>query len=300
MSEQKQRFLSTLIVSVGAFLGFEALTIIVGLYQIRTYLLLSIYVYLFHVFWLTFLFDLHFKNRGVLANARLNYKGWRMLSEALKDRVRHIFNWEYIRHYQNYLVLPGIIYWAVVILLFLNPFKDLIKQTIIIAASLSMTVAYWYMKEVFSRRMETTELGIKILGLVKLFAAFLIYSATLGASWYFGMGDEFIALSIFALTFLLAYQALFQHRLLNFYTYMIIVVISLVIAVVSMLIYYYWGTGYLTGGLVMLAVYNTFWGLLHHHLDRTLSRKLVFEYFLMMILVLSFLVGSHDFRPQIN
>ncbi len=121
-NEHKQKIFSSLIVTTGALLGFEAFSYIVGLYQFNTAIYVAFYVYLFHIFWLTFIFDLHLKKRGVLANAKINYKGAQMVRQALKDRLEHARRWDYLRHYQNYLVLPGMIYWSTIILLFLNPF----------------------------------------------------------------------------------------------------------------------------------------------------------------------------------
>ncbi|HTL39683.1 MAG TPA: hypothetical protein VL306_02635, partial [Methylomirabilota bacterium] len=103
-SEQREKYLSTLIVTVGAFLGFEAISYAIGIYQLKQSLYLSFYIYAFHIFWLTFLFDLHFKKRGVLSYARMNSSGLRMFWNAFKERCSHIRKWEYIRHYQNYLV----------------------------------------------------------------------------------------------------------------------------------------------------------------------------------------------------
>lgn len=298
--ERRHKFISTLIVSTGALLGFEALSYIVGLYQIKTYLLVSFYVYFFHVFWLTFLFDLHLRKRGVLAFARLNAKGMAMVWAALKERIAHVLDWSYLRHFQNFLVLPGIIYWAVVVLLFLNPFREALKQVIVIIASISMTVAYWYFKDFFSRKMEAHEFGLRILSLVKLSAAFLVFSASLGATWYFGLGEEFLSLALLATSFLLIYQALFQHKLLHFQLYLWIILFSFVVAVVGIAVFRVWETNYFTGGLVILAVYNFFWGLTHHYLDGNLNKKVFWEYSLMTFLVLSFLLASHDFASRIN
>ncbi|MBI4363249.1 MAG: hypothetical protein HY545_00165, partial [Candidatus Doudnabacteria bacterium] len=225
MGERKQKMLSTLIVSFGAFFGFEALSYILEIYQLKTYAYVAIYVYLFHIFWLTFLFDLHFKNRGVLT-ANLDYKGFALLRNALKMRFEHVFTWKYYRHYQNYLILPGLLYWSIAILLFLNPFKPLLKQIIIVLGSICMMVAYWYMKEFFSRRLEAHELGIKVLAFVKIFAAFFIYSAIFGLTGFFNLGIWFAVPAIFATTFLLVYQALFQHKFLSFDIYFKILGIS--------------------------------------------------------------------------
>ena len=298
-NEQKEKYLSTLIVTLGAFLGFEAVSYAIGIYQLKSSLYLSFYIYAFHIFWLTFLFDLHFKKRGVLANARLNHQGAKMFWEAFKQRVAHVRNWEYWRHYQNYLVLPGVLYWSVVILLFLNPFKFGVKQAIILSASFAMSVAYWFMKEHVSRALEHQAEWIKVLGLVKLFAAFLIYSAILGVTFNQGFDGWFLLTSTLTLTFLLVYQALFQHRLLNFEIFLWIVIISFVMGIVSLWVYQNWDTQYFSGGLVMLAVYNMLWGILHNYLDKTLNRRVVWEYLVMMVLVISVLFASHNFGQRV-
>lgn len=299
MSEQKQKYLSNFIVTLGAFLGFEAVSYAIGMFQLKIGLYLSLYIYAFHIFWLTFLFDLHLKKRGVLAIARLNFKGVKIFWEAFKQRLEHLSKWEYLRHYQNYLVLPGMIYWGAVSLLFLNPFKGELKQMIVWSATFAMSVAYWFMKEHISRRLEAEFSWIKILSLVKLYAAFLLYSALIGVSFRYGFSVGFLMAATMTITFLLVYQALFQHHLLNFHIFVWNIIIALVMGIVAAWVYTYWNEEYFTGGLVMLAVYNTMWGILHHHLDQTLSRKIMLEYVVMMILIISFLVAGHNFNQRV-
>ena len=298
-SEQKEKFLSTLIVTIGAFLGFEALSYIIGIYQLKGSLYVAFYVYAFHIFWLTFLFDLHLKKRGVLATAKLNHRGIRMVWEAFIQRIEHVRKWEYLRHYQNYLVLPGLLYWSAVILLFLNPFDYQLKQLIVISSTAALSVAYWYMKEHISRRLEAMDHWIRVLSVVKLFAAFLVYSAAVGTTIHFGFGPDFLFAAAATLTFLLLYQALFQHRLLNFQIVIWILVIAFAQGVASYWVYNNWNTEYFTAGLVMLAVYNTLWGILHHHLDKTLTRKVVFEYVIMMVFIITFLLAGHNFNQRV-
>lgn len=300
MSESKHKFLSTLIVSIGAFLGFEALSFIAGIYQIKTYVYVSFYIYFFHVFWLTFIFDLHAKKRSVLGAYLSGELDRGLIRQALKERFEHVFNWHYIRHFQNFLVLPAIIYWAVVILLFLNPFREEIKQLIVVSASLAQTVAYWYFKDFLSKKLEMHEFGVKALFLVKLFAAFLIFSATFGVIWYFGLEVRLLVLGIFSLAFILVYQSLFQHKLLWPKVYPWIFGIAAVMAAGSLVLDQYWDRNYLTAGLALLAVYNSLWALLHHHLEKTLTKKMALEYLAMMVLVLSFLIAGSDFAPRID
>lgn len=300
MGERKQKVLSTLIVSAGAFFGFEALSYILEIYQLRTFALVGLYVYLFHIFWLTFLFDLHYKKRGILASANVDARGFRMLWNALRVRTEHVFTWSYIRHYQNYLILPALLYWAITVLLFLNPFDAVMKQAIIIAGSFCMIVAYWYMKEMFSRRMEAHEWGIKILALVKIFTGFFVYSAIFGLTNYFNLGIWFVIPAVLSTTFLLIYQALFQHKLLTFHIHFQVLGISLLTTLAGIWVYNFWNTSYLTGGLVVLGFYNTFWGILHHHLEKNLTRKLIVEYLFMLAVVLSILFASHNFGARIG
>jgi hypothetical protein len=255
---------------------------------------------LFHAFWLTFIYDLHFKKTSVIGAYFSGKLKEGLVWEALRDRVSHIFDWTYLRHYQNYFILPGIIYWSVVILLFLNPFRIAIKQFIVLAASLAITVAYWYFKDFFSRKMETHEPGLRILTLVKLLAAFLIYSSIVGITRYYDLGREFLVVAAFVTTFLLVYQALFQHKLLNLFIYAWIIALCILMSLLSYFIYVYWDSNYLTAGLVMLAVYNTAWGLLHHYLEKTLTKKLAFEYLIVMVAALSLLLASHNFGTRIH
>ena len=298
-NQQKQKILSTLIVTIGAFVGFEALSYVVSLYQLKSALYLSFYIYIFHVLWLMFVFDLHLKKRGILAELRLNHEGMSLIWQALKARFAYMFNWHHYRHFQNHLVLPGLLYWSCVILIFLSPFNYILKQVIILATTLSMNIGYWFMKEHVSSQLEAQLTSLKFLALVKLFAAFMVYAAVMGVTIHFGYGSWFLGSATAVVTFLLVYQALFQHNFISVSSFLWIVIISLILAGVSMLVYRFWNTQYFAAGLVMLAVYNTLWGLLHHHLEQTLTKKIVFEYLAMTALVISLLLGSHNFDQRI-
>lgn len=299
MGERKQKMLSTLIVSFGAFFGFEALAFVLETYQVADYLWVAIYVYLFHIFWLTFVYDLHLKNRGILAWAHLDKRGMAMLNAALKDRVAHVFRWDYFRHYQNFLILPGLLYWSVVILMFLNPFNQTWKQGIVVLGSSCMTIIYWHMKEFFNRKMESHELSVKVFGLTKVFAAFFIFSAVFGLTRYYGFGLDFLLPAVFVATFALLYQALFQHRLLTFNMYFLIVIISAITSTVGLWLYFYWNWNYLTAGLVILSVYNSLWGMIHHYMEKSLTKKLAVEYAFVMLLAVSLILASHNFGPRV-
>jgi hypothetical protein len=283
-TELKHKILSTLIVSLSTFLGFEAISYSLKIYQISTTLWLSLLIYFFHIFWLSFIFDLHLKNRS---------------GKEFMQRVEHFKRWEYLRHYQNYLVLPGLLYWSTVVLLFINPFDAALKQVLLITSTAALAVAYWYMKEHLSRKLEVKHEWLKVLSIVKLFAAFFVYAAVIGVTIHNGFDTFFLGCAIFTLTFLLIYQALFAYNFLNFRIIFIIVLIAIVLTLVSVWVYSVWNAEYFSAALILLAVYNTLWGLLHHYLDKTLSKAVAFEYVLMMIFVVTFVLASHNFQPRV-
>ncbi|HYE22612.1 MAG TPA: hypothetical protein VD998_03415 [Verrucomicrobiae bacterium] len=300
-SQQKQKTLSIIIISSVTFLGFETLSAILGqTYQLKIFAELSIYLYFFQIFWLTFIYDLHLKKRDILRELRQHHSGWSLFVRAFKERLHHIHRWQFFRHYLNFLILPGVIYWSAIILLSLNPFHTELKQVVIILATLSLSVAYWHLKEVFSKNFEMHHFGIKILALVKILAVYLFYCAIVGYTFYFGHGPVFLSFFVFAVTSILLYQALFQHKLLNLRLMLIAMVIALVTTGIAFWIYQVWNHNYFTGALIILAVYNAGWGILHHYLDNNLTKKLAIEYLFMMFLVVSILLASHDFTPRIQ
>jgi hypothetical protein len=301
ITEAKQKILSSVLATIISFLGFEVLSFVIGsTYQLGIYMRLAIYFYAFHFLWLTFLFDLHFKKRGVLANLSADHKGLDLFIRAIKDRVKHMFDWHYFRHYLNFLILPGVIFWSVVCLIAINPFDSPLKQSIIAISTVCLGVTYWYFKEIFRKNFELHHFGIKILTLTKFVAAFLFFAAIIGFSFYFDLGPVFLFFSVFTVTFLLVYQALFQHRLLDHKVFLTNFLIAAVTAAVSFWIYEVWNWYYLTAGLILLAVYNTCWGILHHYLDNNLTKRLAWEYLFLLFLALSILLASHNFSPHIE
>ncbi|MGE5297842.1 MAG: hypothetical protein ACM3KM_01640 [Acidobacteriaceae bacterium] len=300
ISEFKQKVLSSAVSVLLTFAGFEALSYLIGrTYQLEIFAGLALNIYILHLIWLIFLFDLHLRKRAILLELA-EHKGFVLFQKALALRVAHLFQWTYFRHYLNFLILPSIVFWSVVTLICLNPFNNGVKQAVIVFASLCMSVAYWHFKESFNRRFEVHHLGIKILNLVKILAAFLFFAAVLGFTFYFGYGPWFLGVSVFAGSFILVYQALFQHKLFNWSLFWPVSVLSLIVGLTSFAVFSVWSSNYLTGAVIILAVYNTCWGILHHYLDKDLTQKLVYEYVLLMILAVSVMIASHDFVTRIE
>ncbi|MGE5393000.1 MAG: hypothetical protein ACM3NH_04625 [Candidatus Saccharibacteria bacterium] len=301
ISERKQRIVSIAITVAASFLGFEALSLALRLYQLQVFALMAVVIYGFHFFWLTFIFDLHLKQRGNLAAGRLlNLKGLRLFFHALKNRLAHLTRWDYFRHYANYLILPGLLYWSTVVILMLNPFRVPLKQTVIAFSTASLVFAYMYFKRVFDKRMEHHEGGLKVLSLAKLYCAYLCLSAAFGLTVYFGLDGNFLVLGLGLATFLLIYQALFQHDLINLLTLGMIFAIALAVALTGVVVYSIWDTNYFSAGLLLCAVYNLGWGLLHHFSDRNLTARIFWEYTFMSLLLITMILVTHDFRIRIG
>ena len=290
MTQKQHKILSTLIITAVSFFGFEILNYIIGLYQLRGSLFVAIYFYAFHIFWLFFLFDLHLK-------AKIDWQ--KSFVEGLRERFAHLKQWAYIRHFLNYLILPSILYWSAVILMFLNPFNYNLKHAIAFTTTAALSVAYYYMKEHISRKFEHDSNWLFVLAIVKLFAVFMSYSAAVALTFYMGMNTNFLFDMVLVATFLLLYQALFQHGLLNLEIILWVLGIALLMACCSLWVYHNWNTEYFAAALGLVAIYNMFWGLLHNYLDKTLDKKIALEYLAMMILILSLILASHNFSQKV-
>src|SRR6185295_8838963 len=134
----KQKPIVVAIVMLVSFFGLQAASKSLGLFQIDKFLLISFYVYLFLVFWQSFIFDLHLKSSYT----------WRGLEkslwQALKGRFQYMVEMHHFLHYLNYLILPAVIYWSLIMVMFLNPFDALLKQTLIFGTALAIGAITWY------------------------------------------------------------------------------------------------------------------------------------------------------------
>jgi hypothetical protein len=221
------------------------------------------------------------------------------LWHALKTRTHHLYHWRYVRHYMNYLILPTVLYWSVVILIYLNPFHELFKDGLIIASTIGLGLTYWHLKEVFSMKMEVAHLGLRVLALVKLGAAYLAFTALMALGWYYGLNLFLVMGCVFLVVFLLLYQGLFQHRLMRLEVYPLVLMFSILVTLVFAVVFQKWNVNYYTAGVLVAVVYNTVWGLLHRYLDRSLTRKLMWEYIFMLIVLVSLVLATHDFQGRI-
>lgn len=284
----KQKFITTLVAGLVSLFGLEAASLALSFNEVSSFLRISFYLYLFLVVWQVFIFDLHLKKGNL---------------RALRERFSYLAEKSHWLHFLNYLILPAIIYWATVPVIYLNPFGLKENQVWILLSALGLTISFWYLKHVFYAHRENRGLPRELIFITKLYASFVAFAAGLGLIRYFDYeqnGGALFALLAFCITFLLLYQALFQHHFVGFKMLPFLASSSLLLAALGYAVYYLWNVNYFSGALVLTAVYNTIWGYIHHkYLDEDLNREIVYEYLAVLFLVLVIVFSTTNFAERI-
>jgi hypothetical protein len=271
--------------------------VIIGLNQLSAFTTTAIYLFLFHIFWIAFVFDLHLKSNSSASFTSARFGS--LVRQALLSRFAHFFNWKYARHFINYFILPSILFWGTTVLLFLNPFNDKLKQAIVLISTFAFATVYWHIKEHLSAKLEAHHSWLRVLAATKLFTAYIAFAAVIGFSWYFDLGTSMVFYYLLAISFFLIHQALFSYDYnkpgLVFFT----IIAAALIAWTGIWVYQSWTYQYFTGALVLLALYNTIWGFIHHYLDKTFTTKIALEYLVLGLLVISIIFATHNFGTRI-
>jgi len=309
MTLKQQKITSAFLIAIVVVGGFQALIYILNLNEPVIFLYVAFAIYFYLLFKISLLYDLHFKNPGALARAKKRHEGlshWlhrdlRAVGAAFWDRIRHFRKWEHLRHWQNYLVLPGLIFWSTVCLLYLNLGRVYVEQVFAFMSSAALIVAYWYLKEVFHRRKEVVDNDVFVaLSAVKIYTAFVLYASALGVARRFCLDWHLFVLAIFGLTFLLIYQALFQHQLINLKNLGLTLALSLVISLISYFVFFYWGLNYFTAGIFLMAWYNFFWNIFHRKLDNNLTWRYFVEILLLTCLISAMIFSVTNFKARLS
>ncbi len=302
LSPRKQKFFIVSTAVVLALLGLEGASSALAYNQILIFVRISFYTFIALAIWQVFIFDLHLKparSYGVLK---------RSFVSAIGHRFSYLAHGHHFWHYLNYLILPSIIYWATVLLLFLNPFDPVLKQIWIGMAMLGLGTASWYLKTIFYAHKEASFLARQFIFLAKILASYLAFTAALGIAKYFEpgalgfvpVGAAGFTMGVFSLSVLLMYQALFQHHYLGYSTLSFLLGVGLLLGIVAYAVYELWNINYFSGGLVIASVYNTIWGIVHHkYIDKNLTRKIVYEYVSVLFVILVIIIGSTNFASRI-
>jgi hypothetical protein len=291
MHHNIQRVISVVTISLISFLGLESLVLINNLYQERIYILSSIYFYVLLLIWLHFIFDLHFKEKAIGSS----------IAHSIYLRFRHFLHLKTFFNFQNYLILPAVLYWGAVILIGINFGHTQLQQVIAIVTSLALVIVYTLFKEIFRHRFVSLHnRHFILLTNVKIYASWLVYSAAVGITWYYCFPASLLYAFIFLVTFMLMYQALFQfHELTREHVWAIIGV-SMVLTVASFFVYSYWNVNYFSAGLFMTGIYNFTWSMLYHTLKKTLTKEVFLEHLAILAVILVVVIGGTNFKAQID
>jgi hypothetical protein len=313
MNHQKQKIITTISVAVAAVGGFEALIYTLRLNEIFLFLRVSLYIYIFLVLKIAVLYDLHFKGRDSWKKAKKKHESVRhrltrtakIWLSAIHGRFRHIVHWTYFRQFHNYILLPSLVYWGTIGIIYLvEPQNFYLQQTFALLSGAALIVCYWYLKEIFYQKKDKIEKSIfQILTVIKLYAAFLLFTASLGVARNFCLDDSLYLSAVFVLTFWLLYQAMFQHNFINANNLVFAFAISAIMMLFAFAVYRGWGvtdTDYLTAGIFLVSWYNFFWGIFHHYLDKEkFSGKVFLEMTVLALLVSSMMVSITNFKARL-
>ncbi len=302
LSERQHKITASLLTAAVTFVGLSALVELSSLNQLAAFGRIAWFVYAVLVFKILFFYDLHYRRRNVLAEARaVERRFHRVLAHATRARLAHLVSWRALELSGNYLLLPTFLYWAAVGTIFLYQGRAGIQQGAALLVTAAMTYLYWNVREILSRKLERVDHELFVgMSTLKVLTAGLAYAASLAVLRRYCVGAELFAAGSFAVTFLLVWQALFQHNSLRRTTVLAAVAIGALQGLLSYFVYRSWGQNAFTAGVFLTAVFHGSWSLLHHQIDRTLTRRAVIEIILVVLLAMAMVFSVTNFKAQLG
>ncbi|MDB4940074.1 MAG: hypothetical protein JWO40_499 [Candidatus Doudnabacteria bacterium] len=293
VQSKTHRAISVIAISLISFVGLELLVYINNLYLTQTYIMVSFYIYFFMLLWLYFIFDLHFKDR--------DYLDAKTITRTIGRRFKHFAVWENFRYFQNFLILPGLLYWGSIVLIGINFGHLKLQHFIAVTTSLALVVAYSLFKEVFHQKQAPiTNSHFVMLTYIKVYASWLVYAGSLGIVWYYCFKPIVFYVVVFLVTLMLLYQALFQFCKITLQNLGLAVLVSLVMALTSFFVYQFWNVNYFSAGLFLMAFYNFLWNILYHLIKKTLNGQVFLEQLTIFILIVVMVFGVTNFKAKIE
>ncbi len=300
MSIKTQKIISAAINALAAFGGFAVLVKILNLNQVGAYVSTAFYVWLFFALQTIFLYDLHLKNPRAWTRSKSAASGLGPWIAALQERMAHFKDWGFFIKWLNYLLLPGIIFWSTISVFFTNFGFIKIQVFFALLSGAALVLNYWYIKEVFSRNKEKADQDVFVgLSMVKIYASALMYGASLSLIRHYCLDPGYFFWGAFALAFLLIYQALYQHRLVNLKNLLITLGISGLMSALAYWTAIFWGYNYISAAIFLGVFYNFFWGVFHYHLDKSLTRRAFAEILIVSVAIAAMALGTTNFKAKI-
>jgi hypothetical protein len=308
MKQSTQKYIAVPLIAIVVFGGFEALIYILNLNQPVIYLQTAFWIFLYLLFNIVFFFDIHFKTPGSWQRAKIKHQSLakglgrfaRTVFSALWDRFRHLREWEYVRRWIYFLLLPGFIFWASVSLFYVNFGFYRSQQIVALFSGIALVAYYSYLKEIFNRKKEIIDSDIFIvLSVIKIYTAGALFAASMAMLRSYCLEPWYFSAEVFCFTFLLIYQALYQHRKIRPGTTFQTLIISLLMAAIGQLVYVYWGYNYFTAAVFLTACYNFFWGVFHYHLDKALTWRAFWEILIISLIMALMVLSVTNFNARL-
>ena len=280
MTVRTQKIISTILVILVTAASFGVLVKLLNLNQPKIFLQTAFVIWFYLWIQIFVLYDLHFKQP--------------------EERFRHLFVWKDFSQALNYLLLPGFLFWGTTASIFIEFGHLKAQMVVIILSTAAMGVSFYYIKEVFSRKKERVDQDIFVaLSVVKIYAVALFFGSFMALMRSYCKDPKIFLLAILCSGFLLVYQALYQHRMINLKNTGVALVIGLILGVAGYFIYIYWGYNFFTAAVFFTAIYNLLWGTFHYHLDHSLNWKIFLEILIFCLIAASMVFSVTNFRARI-
>lgn len=308
MKHNTQRIITSFLIALVTLGGFEVLIYILNLNQPAIFMQVAFWIFIYLVFKIVFLFDLHFKKRGSLERSRFKHqnvvagaeRALKIYATALWDRVEHLRKWSYLRKWLHFLVLPTFIYWSAITLIYVNFGFGQIQQIVVLLAAGGLILYYWYLKECFYRQKDVVDSDIFIvLKILRICTAGALFAANMAILRRYCLDPWYFSAEVFCYTFLLIYVALYQGGKITGKNILYILLISLVMGIFGQFVYADWSYNYFTAAVFLTAVYNFYGELFHYHIDKALTRDVFWETFFVTIVVCFMVFSATNFSSRL-
>ncbi len=135
-----------------------------------------------------------------------------------------------------------------------------------------------------------------VINIANFFTVFLWCSLIFYIYLYFGWPKWAVILSVFIMSFLIAYQSLLKKNIPSIISWVYILILVLILIEITWIITF-WPVGYLIGGMVILTSFYVLWGLIQDHIDNKLKLGTVLEYLAVSFIILAIVLGTTRWIP---
>lgn len=293
------------LVIAGSFYGLLA---ILNLNEAEIFWRTAFIVGLFYILQILLMYDLHFKTPGSFKRAKIKHenisssfhKEFKIWTTAFWDRIEHLRKWSFLSKWLNYIILPGIIFWSTLSIFYIHFGFWKLQQIFAVLSIIALFLYYYFLKQVFISKQEQVESKEFIaLSVVKIYASAIMYGASLSLVKRYCLNPDLLALGVFALTFLLIWQALYQHKKATEKNIAITVAISFIMSQLASLVLVNWGYNHFTAAVFLATCYNFMWGVFHYKLDKALTKKAFLEIFFVSLIILAMLFFTTNFKARL-